>query len=86
MWGRDPIIILLSKVPWSGPVQRSRGVHAQGGNSLAPDAFLKKPLCTHKRGNVLVTAAGRQCDVESFCAQRGHMEGVSFVFVEVINK
>lgn len=45
MWGRDPIILLLSEVPMSEPVQRGGGVHAQGGNSLAPNELLKKPLC-----------------------------------------
>lgn len=43
--GRKPIILLQAKVPMSGPVRRSRRVHAQGGNSPAPATLLKKPLC-----------------------------------------
>lgn len=67
-------------------------VHAQGGNSQAPTTYYWRNLFAEHMwerkclSRVLVTVAGSQCDVESFCAQWGDLERVSFVFVEVINK
>lgn len=74
VWGRNPIILLLSKVPGSGPVQRSR----RGDNSQAPNTLLKKPLCrAHAREEMSEHSSGNSsrkavwCGI-TLCSMRTH--------------